>query len=156
MSDVLSTFANSYEEDYKHSLDARLMSYWYRRRVTESASGKSLLELGIGHGQTVNYFSSDFSRHVVIEGAKAVIESFRRKFPGSGCEIVDAYFENYNTSEKFDHISMGFVLEHVADPVALLRRFSAFLAPGGSVFSQKQLEISQMFAGMTAKSPIFA
>ncbi len=34
----------------------------------------------------------------------------------------------------FDVVCMGFVLEHVYEPEALVRRFTRFLKPGGSLF----------------------
>ena len=130
----LNAFARSYEQDYKHSLDASLMSYWYRRRVAELARGQSLLELGIGHGKTVHFFSNVFARHLVVEGSKAVIDNFFKSFPDAGCEVVHGFFEDFNTEERFDHMSLGFVMEHVDDPVGLLKRFSRFVSSTGSIF----------------------
>ena len=45
-----------------------------------------------------------------------------------------AYFEDFETEERFDAIGMGFVLEHVEDPGLILRRYQDFLAPGGQIF----------------------
>jgi 2-polyprenyl-3-methyl-5-hydroxy-6-metoxy-1,4-benzoquinol methylase len=63
-----------------------------------------------------------------------MIEKFRKDHPEIDVEIFHAFFEEFDTDEKFDVIGMGFVLEHVEDPAAVLRRYARFLAPGGSIF----------------------
>ena len=47
--------------------------------------------------------------------------------------MVHAYFEDYAPPSPVDAVEMGFVLEHVADPERLVRRYAGFLAPGGLV-----------------------
>jgi SAM-dependent methyltransferase len=93
-----------------------------------------MLELGLGHGYSTDYFSRNFSPYRVLEGSPEMIARFRTRFRSEGVEIVQGYFENYDTSERFDNIGMGFILEHVDDPGLILRRYRDFLTPGGSVF----------------------
>jgi SAM-dependent methyltransferase len=134
MKESLDQFAHAYEPDTRYSLDARLMSGWYPRRVVEKSSGISLLELGIGHGRAVSFFSDNFDRHVVIEGSEEVIRQYIQKYGDQKSDIVHGYFESFNTDEKFDYISMGFVLEHVDDPVLVLTQFSRFLKADGIIY----------------------
>ena len=47
---------------------------------------------------------------------------------------MHSLFEEFYTAEKFDAIEMGFVLEHVDDPLFVVKQFSGFLRPGGSLF----------------------
>jgi 2-polyprenyl-3-methyl-5-hydroxy-6-metoxy-1,4-benzoquinol methylase len=47
---------------------------------------------------------------------------------------VHSFFEDYRPADKFDAIEMGFVLEHVTDPGAIVRRYAGFLNPGGAIF----------------------
>ena len=134
MKESLDQFAGAYEPGVRYSLDARLMSGWYPRRVVDKSSGDSLLELGIGHGRAVSYFADNFDRHVVVEGSEEVITKFIKKYGDQKSDIIHGYFETFDTSEKFDCISMGFVLEHVEDPVLVLTHFSRFLEVGGIIF----------------------
>ena len=95
---------------------------------------ESLLELGIGHGFTASIFNAVCDRHVIIEGSQVVIDLFRENHPESTAELVQGYFENYETESRFDVIIMGFILEHVDDPGVVLRRYRELLKPGGKLF----------------------
>lgn len=132
---VLDKHVAAYQGDNLYDFDNELLLTWYPQRVLRHAgSAQSLLELGLGHGYTTDIFSRRFSRHLVLEGSPAVICNFRDKHPDCTAEIVETYFENFATQERFDLIVMGFILEHVDDPLLILRRFGQFLAPGGRMF----------------------
>ncbi|WP_216913406.1 MULTISPECIES: class I SAM-dependent methyltransferase [unclassified Synechococcus] len=112
-----------------------LVLNWYPQRILQRLhTGRSILELGIGHGITARIFHEVASRHVLIEGASVVIEQFRAEHPDLDCEIQHCYFEDFETLEKFDYIVMGFILEHVDDPRMVLQRYAQYLAPGGKLF----------------------
>ncbi len=98
------------------------------------SDARSLLELGLGHGFATNQFSKFFERHLVLDGSAAVIDNFRNKFPACESEIIETFFENFETSEEFDVIVMGFILEHVNDPVQIITKFRKFLTPRGKLF----------------------
>lgn len=130
----LDDFVEAYEESSPYSLDSSLTASWYPRRIIECAAGSSMLELGIGHGKAVATFSESFTPHVVVEGSKKIIERYKNDYPNSKTCIEHRFFEDFETNLKFDAISMGFVLEHVENPVAILRRFAKFLSPDGVIF----------------------
>ena len=121
--------------DDLHVLDNRLTLNWYPERVVQMArQGGAMLELGLGHGYSSAFFGQAFRRYVVVEGSPEMIVRFHEKFDVPGLEIVQGFFEDFETEERFDAIGMGFVLEHVNDPGLILQRFTRFLAPGGSIF----------------------
>lgn len=93
-----------------------------------------MLELGLGHGFTTNIFSQYFSDHTVLDGSAAVIENFKKRFPESPATILEVYFEEFETDKRFDVIVLGFILEHVDDPVIIMKKYKKFLAPGGRFF----------------------
>ncbi|MBK8286574.1 MAG: methyltransferase domain-containing protein [Ahniella sp.] len=64
-----------------------------------------------------------------------MVKRFRSRFDLPGFDIVTNYFEDFDTDECFDHINMGFVLEHVDGPALIVRRFKNFLKPGGAIFA---------------------
>lgn len=134
MSTELDKYLESYQEKNMFSLDNKLMLNWYPKRVFEFAKGDSLLELGLGHGHTALNFCKYFEKYTIIEGSKEIINLFNSKNPDLHPNIVLNYFENYQADEKFDNILMGFILEHVDDPIFILKKYKDFLKPNGSVF----------------------
>lgn len=135
MSNMLDKHVAAYQGDNLYDFDNEILLTWYPQRVLHHAGvARSLLELGLGHGYATDIFSSRFTRHVVLEGSPAVIRNFHDKRPGCRAEIVETWFENFATGERFDVIVMGFILEHVDSPQLILRRFCDFLAPGGKLF----------------------
>jgi len=130
----LDVFGEAYGESSPYRLDNRLIMTWYPKRILVQTQGRSLLELGIGHGHTTTMFSERFGRHVVVEGSSRVIRRFREQHPENRTAVVHSLFEDFETDERFDVIVMGFVLEHVDDPHAILTKFRRFLSPGGVVF----------------------
>jgi trans-aconitate methyltransferase len=135
MSNALDNHVAAYQGDNLYDFDNEILLTWYPQRVVHHAgSARSLLELGLGHGYATDIFSHRFARHVVLEGSPAVIGNFRDKHPDCRAEIVETWFENFATDERFDLIVMGFILEHVDDPLLILRRFREFMAPGGRIF----------------------
>jgi len=135
MNNHLDNFISAYGDGFSFAFDNNIMLNWYPERVIQLCpAGGRLLELGIGHGFTTNRFSQNFSRHVVIDGSVSVIEQFHAQYPNCNASVVQSYFEDFNTEERFDVIVMGFVLEHVANPHFILQRYKKFLAPGGCCF----------------------
>lgn len=130
----LDKYSNAYKDTFDYALDNELMLKWYPKRVINKVEGDSLLELGIGHGYTTLFFSKYFKKHVVLDGSQQIIEDFKKNNDVNGIEIVNTYFEDYETDEKFDVIVMGFVLEHVDNPSGILNKFKRYLKPEGKIF----------------------
>jgi trans-aconitate methyltransferase len=125
----------AYQDSNIYYFDNKILLTWYPQRILAHSNGAtSLLELGLGHGYTSSIFSTSFSRHQVLEGSAAVIQNFRENFPDCRAEIIETFFETFSTDEKFDLIVMGFILEHVDDPLEIISRYKQFLAPDGKMF----------------------
>ncbi len=135
MRNALDNHVGAYTGNSLYDFDNQIILTWYPPRIVESCVGaQSLLELGLGHGYATSILSQHFPRHVVLDGSAAVIENFRSTYPNSTAEIVETYFEAFDTDERFDVIVMGFVLEHVDDPVQIMSLYRRFLRPGGRMF----------------------
>lgn len=91
------------------------------------------LELGIGHGIALKGLAEHFNTVQVLEGSKEVISDYSHV--DGNIHITETYFEDFSTEHRFHNIGMGFVLEHVDDPVALLIRYKSFLRDDGSLFA---------------------
>lgn len=136
MSNTLDQHVGAYQGNSIYDFDNTIQLKWYPERIAALTRGaRSLLELGLGHGITVNAFNPHFGRHVVVDASPAVIANFRERYPDSRVEVVESYFESFNVEEQFDVVVFGYILEHVDDPVRVLRHFRQFLAPGGRMFA---------------------
>lgn len=131
---ALDASASAYRDDFAYALDNRLILNWYPERIVRLARGKSLLELGLGHGFTTGIFARLFPTYTVVEGSRAIIEQYLKSERYLAIDLRCEYFERFVAERRYDHIVMGFILEHVDDPGAVLRRYKDFLEPGGSVF----------------------
>lgn len=135
MKNALDQHVRAYEGELKYDFDNEILLNWYPKRILQHTQGfVSLLELGLGHGYTTTIFSQQAGKHVVLDGSSAIIKNFQSKYPDCKVEIVETYFEDFQSDEKFDLIVMGFILEHVDDPIQILRHYRQFLAPKGRLF----------------------
>ncbi len=130
----LDSYVEAYRDEFPYALDNRLMLNWYPQRIIGMAHGESALELGLGHGYSSNIFAQHFKRHCVIEGSMEVVRQYQRKNPASKVEVIVDYFEEFSSAEKFENIIMGFVLEHVDDPLFLLKKYKDMLTSEGNLF----------------------
>jgi 2-polyprenyl-3-methyl-5-hydroxy-6-metoxy-1,4-benzoquinol methylase len=138
----LDTLTSAYGERFKFHDENLVMLGWYARRIIqiiESKSLRSVLSLGIGHQvlpkAIIDGLGTRLARYTIIEGSRDIIEAFRSKVTvPANTELIHSFFEEYRPPEKFDAIEMGFVLEHVNDPAAIVSQYSQFLAPGGTLF----------------------
>jgi 2-polyprenyl-3-methyl-5-hydroxy-6-metoxy-1,4-benzoquinol methylase len=118
-----------------YDFDNKIQMNWYPQRILNFISNKeSLLELGLGHGITTNFFSNHFKKHIVLDASKAVIDNFKKEYPDCKAQIIETYFEQFQTSEKYHVIMMGFILEHVDNPIQIMSYYKQFLSPIGKMF----------------------
>jgi 2-polyprenyl-3-methyl-5-hydroxy-6-metoxy-1,4-benzoquinol methylase len=135
MNTKLDAHVGAYERKSIYDFDNLLQLDWYSKRIISlRPKASSLPELGLGYGVTTEKFSRHFKRHVVVDGSTAVIGNFRKLYPNCPAEIQACMFEEFETDERFDVVVLGFVLEHVDDPVSTMKRFKRFMSPSGSMF----------------------
>jgi len=131
----LDQLKDAYDDSFPYALDNRLIMNWYPERIISRMPGGSLLELGVGHGFCSLRLASHFGQHIIIEGSGQLIEKFKRKACGTEhVTLIQTFFEDFTTEEKFDVVLMGFVLEHVKDPDFIVDKFKDYLKPNGSIF----------------------
>lgn len=130
----LDQFSSAYNDNFEFSLDNELMLNWYSQRLINYLKGKSVLELGLGHGYTAINFSKYIKDYLILDGSPEIINLFNNKYPNHNIEIIETYFEKFNSDRKFHNIVMGFILEHVDNPAQILQKYKDYLIPGGSIF----------------------
>lgn len=69
----------------------------------------------------------------IVEGTKIFSDNLKNKFPRTN--VYCSLFEDFKTDRKFDTIIMGHVLEHVEDPVEILKNAKNWLKDDGIIFA---------------------
>jgi len=95
----------------------------------EHARGKSLLDLACGDGLMTSMFASHFERVVGVDASAQHIAAARMRAPGA--RFYESLIEDFEHDERFDSVFLLDILEHVVDPVRVLRKAASFLAEAG-------------------------
>ena len=106
---------------------------------TSYADGSRVLEAGCGVGaQTVTLARrSPGATFVSIDISPASLDAARRAV--SRVRLNNVEFQQADilnlpfATASFDHVFVCFVLEHMSDPIGVLRRLTALLKPGGTI-----------------------
>ncbi len=119
----------------------RLFSFgsgsWYRRRVLEQAGlrpGMTVLDVAIGTGLVARQalaITGDSQSVVGLDVSTGMLAEVSRllKIP-----LIQSLMEQLPVADtRFDFVSMGYALRHVADLNATFREFHRVLRPGGTL-----------------------
>lgn len=102
-------------------------------------------EIGCGMGYFLEYARKNGYLVSGIEYAALGTRFCKEKF---GLNVEQSSFENYSLRpERYDVIFMGDVLEHLIDPLAMLRKAQRMLKPEGVV----AVEVPSMFNSMVGR-----
>lgn len=134
MANSLDDSIDAYKDTFDYSLDNQLILNWYPQRVMEKMKSGSLLELGVGHGFTIQNFAKQVTEYTILEGSQKVIDEFNKNYDIPNIQIEKVFFEDYQTEKKFSNIVMGFVLEHVDDPKLIIEKYREHLELDGKLF----------------------
>lgn len=138
----LDEYKDAYQEEFKFHNENIAMLSWYVQRIIKSMKNtnvKSLVSLGIGHRivsqKIIDEFGHVLKKYLIIEGSQEIIYEFNKHAAiSTNVALINSLFEEFSTRKKFDAIEMGFVLEHVDNPLFIIKRYAGFLKQGGSVF----------------------
>jgi 2-polyprenyl-3-methyl-5-hydroxy-6-metoxy-1,4-benzoquinol methylase len=103
------------------------------RILKRNMRGDSLLEMGPAEGVMTELLADAGKALTLVEGSALFCDSLRQRF--SNATVVHALFEDFEPNARFDNIVMGHVLEHVEDPIFILKKARNWLKPGGRIFA---------------------
>ena len=102
------------------------------RAAAETVRGPRVLVLGAAVGAWAAPLLERFDRFDIVDAVERFVRQAEADNPGAVTGHV-ALFEQFEPAEPYDSVVMGHVLEHVDDPVGLLRRAGGWLKPEGRV-----------------------
>src|SRR5260370_31460669 len=111
-------------------------------------SGKSLLDIGAGLGESSVYFALQGARVTVVDISPQMVETALRLGKRHGVELqgIVSGAENLNLpSEAYDIVYVANTIHHVQDRALLFEQMSRALKPGGMFFSYDPLPYSPSF-----------
>jgi SAM-dependent methyltransferase len=119
-------YAYGFDFDVMHPYMIRSFQPFFRRG--------GVLELGSFKGDFTKRLVPLFDDVTCVEASDTAIADARSKL-GGGVAFVHSRFETVALPRRFDNVVMTHVLEHLDDPVAVLRRVNdEWLTGGGRVF----------------------
>src|SRR5579864_7784973 len=124
----LLTLQNSFSS--KEGFNSRLISFRYQI-LAPYFKGKTCLELGSADGQGTSHLVNFFDIVTAVDASPKYIEDIKKNFPKDKVKPICSLFEELDLEEKFDTVMLTHILEHVEDPVNVLKIGKKFLKKGG-------------------------
>jgi cephalosporin hydroxylase/2-polyprenyl-3-methyl-5-hydroxy-6-metoxy-1,4-benzoquinol methylase len=112
-----------------HSEYNKYLAYYKVVSCLENAHGDSLLDMPCGDGLLTKMFTEKFKRVVGVDASHVHLEEAKKLLPG--VDFYEALIEDFELDEKFDSVFMLDILEHVVNPVELLKKAATFMKDDG-------------------------
>ena len=115
-------------------------------------TGKTLLEIGVGAGQSILWFEEEGFDIDGIEPDGRNVSMINEKLERG--KVVESSVEEFSSKEKFDVIWMSHVLEHITEPVEFLKKIKENLRDDGIFFIEvPNCEYKPMLKSSIEKNP---
>jgi len=117
---------------YAYDFDGILRRYVMRALDPFFRSGKAL-EMGCYKGDVTELIAARYDDLTVIEASSELVDIARKRL-GSRARFVTSTFEAAVVTDRYDAIFLIHTLEHLDDPVLVLKRVNSWLTPTGRLF----------------------
>ncbi|HTF06148.1 MAG TPA: class I SAM-dependent methyltransferase [Bacteroidia bacterium] len=114
-----------------------VLQYYITNLPKYKSEVRNYLEVGGGHGLYVNEATRCFGSSAdinVIDISETSLAMARYFVESKKVNFIHSDVFKYFPERKYDFITMGEVLEHVEEPVALLKKLHELLSESGTVF----------------------
>lgn len=122
------------EHKYAYTFDLDVMHPFMLRSFEPFCRDGSVLELGSYTGELTSRLTARFRDITCVEASGDAVAKAKARL-GDAVRIVHGTFETVQLDRRFDHVVLTHVLEHLDDPVGVLRRVNEeWLREGGRLF----------------------
>jgi len=115
---------STYHSEYNYYL-----AHYKVKSCLEHARGSSLLDIACGDGLMTASFAKHFQRVVGVDASGKHLAAARERVLQA--EFYECLIEDMDINERFSSVFMLDLLEHVIDPIAVLKKAASFLANDG-------------------------
>ena len=116
-------FKDNEGRKYTYGFDLDVMHPYMLQSFKPFFQEGNLLELGSFQGNFTRRFLPHFSDITCVEASEEAITIAKNEF-GDKVKFVHSLFENVTLPTKYDNIVLTHVLEHLDNPVAVMKRIN--------------------------------
>ena len=117
---------------YSHGVMTHAIKHCYSI-ISKYVNLANVLELGAAEGVMTEFLQRDSKSLTVIEGSQIFSDNLKKKY--KNISVIHSLFEEYQPTKKYDFIILSHVLEHVSDPLLVLKLATSWLTPKGKIFA---------------------
>ena len=120
--------------------DVPAENYWYRRHLAvyewigARVIGQRVLDMACGEGYGSEVLSRAAASVVGVDANPDAHEHAKLRYTRQNLTFERGLVETFGEPGSFDAVVFLQTIEHVQDPVAVLRHFQSLLAPGGTAY----------------------
>jgi 2-polyprenyl-3-methyl-5-hydroxy-6-metoxy-1,4-benzoquinol methylase len=120
--------------------DVPAENYWYRRHLAvyewigARVIGKRVLDMACGEGYGSAVLARGAENVVGVDANPEAFEHARARYTVQNLHFERGMVENHGEPESYDAVVFLQTIEHVHDPVAVLRHLRSLLADGGVAY----------------------
>lgn len=110
-------------------VDQKVSRYMVEKMFSR-LKGPRILEMGFGDNYWTAHIIEKFGQAYIVDASESLLEKAKEIY-GSKVTTFVSLFETFEVKEKFDTVLATFVLDHVADHMAVLRQARTWLTENG-------------------------
>jgi 2-polyprenyl-3-methyl-5-hydroxy-6-metoxy-1,4-benzoquinol methylase len=120
--------------------DVPAENYWYRRHLAvyewigARVIGQRVLDMACGEGYGSEVLWRSAGSVVGVEANPEAYEHARQRYRRQNLSFARGLVDSYGEPGSFDAVVFLQTIEHVQDPVGVLRHFRSLLVPGGAAY----------------------
>jgi phosphatidylethanolamine/phosphatidyl-N-methylethanolamine N-methyltransferase len=132
-----------------------------RRRIEQAinhmniAADDFVLDMGIGTGQSLNFYPSDRGRIIGVDLSAGMLRECRKKIRAQGLDRATVFQANALElpfeDSTFDHVFISHVISVVSDPVKLVREAQRVAKPGSRIVIVNHFQSTNRFIALLEK-----
>lgn len=97
-------------------------------------NGPEVLEMGFGDDEWTTKIIKKIGHSNIVDASTVLLKTSKEKYKDK-IQTYESLFENFLPDKKFDTIIASYILEHVGDPVLILKNASEWLNSTGKLIA---------------------